>query len=72
MNADRQADVEYWGLTWREQVDYFGRVSAYYGRKARAHGEESVRLSRIASRWAGANVVVLGLLVLVLLLKAIG
>jgi hypothetical protein len=27
--CDRQADVEYWGLTWREQVDYFGRVSAY-------------------------------------------
>lgn len=67
MSTDRASDVEYWGLTTREQVDYFGRVSGYWGRKVREHGDRADRFGRRAARlrWVLLVLVVLALGLLV-------
>ncbi len=79
MGADRDSDIEYWGLTRREAVNYLGRVSAYYGRKeafyaeqAIRYGEQAARYGRVASRLAVVQAALWGVVALVLVGKLAG
>jgi hypothetical protein len=40
----READMAYWGLDWRQQVSYLGRLSQALGRRAAREAEKSESL----------------------------
>lgn len=40
----READMAYWGLDWRQQVSYLGRLSLGVGRRAVREAEKSESL----------------------------
>lgn len=65
----RRQDAEYWGLTWREQVAYFGRLSDYYGRRSAVYGAKAERYFRITQRLLLAQVLLWSLF---LAIKLIG
>ena len=69
---ERQADIDYWGLTPRESIAHFDRLIAYHRRLGAKFDAEYERFSRLARRLRLAFVVTVGVSLCLIVINRAG